>query len=202
MSDCKDIEGQKFNHLTLIRRIKGSEWLCRCDCGKELSVKSRGFARENKPQKSCMECYKKRRILHGMTNTKEFFAWRGILSRCRTVTDEAYSNYGARGITVCDRWLEFKNFFEDMGFAPTKKHSIDRIDNNKGYYKENCRWATQKVQANNTRKTIFIEHNGVKKSLSEWCDELSLRRMGVYLRIHRGMNPLEALTKPFQIRHK
>ena len=194
MSKFKDLTGKKFNHFTFIHfvdfRNHSAFWLCRCDCGVEMIMKGSIVTRKDKPQKSCKTCYEKRRLLHGMTGTKEFFAWRGILSRCTCETDEAYSDYGGRGITVCDRWLEFKNFFEDMGYAPTEKHTLDRIENDKGYCKENCRWTTMKVQANNKRNNKRFVYNGENKTISEWADKVGVNTNTLWYRLKRGM-PIE-----------
>lgn len=91
---------------------------------------------------------------HLMTDTPEFTAWKNMKRRCMDKNIQAYKNYGGRGIKVTGRWIGrsgFANFFEDMGLRPSTKHSLDRIDNNKGYYKENCRWTTRRVQNINQR---------------------------------------------------
>lgn len=195
----KDLTGLKFNHFTAIEVAENRNgvyyWLWKCDCGALLKIKGSLVTRKNKPQKSCKDCYSKRRILHGQTNTKEFFAWRGILSRCNDKNSKSYSSYGGRGIFVCDRWLEFKNFYEDMGKAPSKKHSIDRINNDKGYFKENCRWATSKMQVLNRRNTRYIEYNGIKKSISEWAESLGMHYAKLFNRINRGWDIEKALNK-------
>lgn len=205
MSAFKNLKGLKFNYLTAIRCLDKLDshsfwWLWRCDCGREIELKGSIVTRKDRPQKSCNDCYQKRRLSHGMTGTKEFFAWRGILSRCTCKTDEAYDSYGGRGITVCDRWLEFKNFYEDMGNAPSKKHSIDRIDNNDGYYKENCRWAVPKVQQRNRRNNRIIEYNGQKKCISEWAEFLGLTYQALFYRIKRNWSLEEAFNFPHQKR--
>ena len=90
------------------------------------------------------------KITHGMCNTKEYYAYRNMLNRCYYKKTKSYALYGKYGITVCDSWKEnFINFFNDMGICPINKHSLDRIDNTKGYYKENCRWVTNSEQCMN-----------------------------------------------------
>lgn len=105
-----------------------------------------------------------------------------MLVRCNTITNEAYKHYGGRGIKVCDRWLGkdgFAHFIEDMGDRPDGT-SLDRIDNDKGYMPENCRWATRTEQANNTRATQFITILGDEYPLSEACKMFNIKKLAVY----------------------
>ena len=100
-------------------------------------------------------------------------SYRAMKERCRNPNYRAYHRYGGRGIKVCDRWLGkdgFANFYEDMGAKPSPKHTLDRIDNDKGYNSENCRWATQKQQVRNSSRSRLISINGISKPLTEWCD--------------------------------
>ena len=97
----------------------------------------------------------------------------------------AWKYYGGRGIGVCDRWMSFENFYEDMGDCPPGL-SIDRIDNSKGYYKENCRWASRGEQANNTRRSRKIEFNGEVKTLSQWADLLQINYGTLQTRLDSG----------------
>ena len=101
--------------------------------------------------------------------------WDSMKQRCYNQNNPGYKNYGGRGIKVCDEWLnDFKRFAEDMGPKPTKNHSLDRIDNNKGYYKENCRWGTKRQQGNNRRTNILITYQGKTQNLTEWSKELGI----------------------------
>ena len=107
---------------------------------------------------------------HGKSNTSEYDIWQGIKKRCHNQTHKLYPYYGGRGITMCEEWRnDFMSFYNDMGTRPTPKHSLDRIDNEKGYYKDNCRWVTKEVQANNTRTNVFIEYKGKRQTIAQWA---------------------------------
>lgn len=136
-------------------------WKCKCDCGTESAVS--GTALRTGASKSCgcltREVNSVRRKSHGMTNTKFYKAWQNMLDRCNNENSVSYKDYGGRGIFIYDRWAAFENFKEDM-YESYLKHvesfgakntSIDRINNNEGYSKENCRWATSKIQMRNRR---------------------------------------------------
>ena len=134
---------------------------------------------------------------HGMSSSKEYRSWQGMKRRTTDPKNASYNRYGARGITVCDRWFNsFDNFLEDMGLAPSPEHSIDRIDNSKGYSKENCRWATKKEQVLNRDCTKLIEINGTKRTLADWCVEYGINKKTVSSRKHQGWDIIRAITKP------
>lgn len=107
------------------------------------------------------------RATHGMTGTPEYVSWQSIIQRCTNKNSTRYESYAGRGITVCDEWLKFDAFFKDMGFKPSSDFSIDRIDNDKGYYKENCRWATRSQQQQN--KTPYNGEN-LKRAGEHWTN--------------------------------
>lgn len=134
---------------------------------------------------------------HGFTGTKEYNAWGHIISKCKDLNDKIY---GGRGISVCERWRNFENFLKDMGFAPSKKHSIDRINVNGNYEPSNCRWTTSKVQNNNRRNNIFIEFNGKRKTLKEWSEELNMRYNTLQKRYVSGWDFNDILTIPINKR--
>ena len=117
-------------------------------------------------------------------------------SRCNNPNNISYSNYGGRGITVCKEWeTSFEHFLKDMGKCPTN-HSIERLDNNLGYFKSNCVWASSKTQALNRRTNKLVEFQETKKPLKEWCDLLQLDYKRVFARINQLKWPIEkALIK-------
>lgn len=129
----------------------------------------------------------------GYHATPEYITWGAMLGRCRNPKHQSYSQYGARGITVCKRWYLFTNFFEDMGFRPKSK-SLDRIDNSKGYSPENCRWASRIEQSNNRRGNKRITAFGKNLTLSEWAREIGISKVTLRSRIVRGWSTERALS--------
>lgn len=114
-------------------------------------------------------------------------AWQAMKNRCLNKAGINYNNYGGRGITVCDEWRNsFVNFYKDMGERPSNKYSLDRIDNNGNYCKQNCRWATKIQQANNTRFNRKINYNGKEISLKDFGKKVNLKRKALSWRIHNG----------------
>lgn len=118
-----------------------------------------------------------------------------MLQRCRTQTHHAWNDYGGRGITVCDRWLVFKNFLADMGDPPAGLQ-LDRIDNDGNYEPGNCRWATRTVQAQNRQSTRLITFNGETKCMSEWARQLGVQPRLIAHRLKAGWTVEEALLRP------
>lgn len=108
-----------------------------------------------------------------------------MLARCYNPNNHAYSDYGGRGIVVDESWHTFENFYTDMGVAP-EGLSLDRINNNKGYSKENCRWATPKEQGNNKRFNVIIEYEGRVQNITQWAEELGVPRTRLYDQICRN----------------
>ncbi len=129
---------------------------------------------------------------HKLTRT----SWNAIKARCQSKGCPEYLRYGAIGINICPEWENFDNFLRDMGPRSSLKYSIDRIDNSLGYYKENCRWATDVEQANNTSRNKFITFNNKTQTMAQWEKELGLKRKTLYDRFQRGWSIEKALTTP------
>lgn len=125
-----------------------------------------------------------------------YAAWRRLNAYCNNKNNIHYADYGGRGITVCERWRRFENFLEDMGVSPGREFSIDRIDNNGGYSKENCRWATYRQQQRNRRSNRLITLNGVTKTCMEWAEDYGIPPSRLYNRLWWGWEPERALTEP------
>lgn len=163
-----------------------------------LSDKNRGRGRFC--NKSCAASGKNgNSYRHGATiggQTKEYKTWAGIKRRTTSEKEQNSKYYIGRGIKMCDRWLNsFESFLEDMGKAPSPKHTIDRINNEGDYEPSNCRWATHKEQMQNTRATKWIEFNGERHTQEEWGRITGLGGLTILKRLKRGWTIKEALTK-------
>ena len=195
-----DITGQKYNRLTAIKRVgsnnMGSTWLFQCDCGNQIVTGSNNVRKGR--TKSC-GCYnqelRKSRIKHGMFNTRLYVAWSHMRQRCNNPSNKEYRNYGARGISICEEWDEFINFYNwAMANGYEKTLTIDRIDNDGNYEPNNCRWVTMAVQESNKRTNHYIEFNGEKMTMSQ-CAKMN----GVSINAFRyhvcnlGYSPEEAV---------
>lgn len=137
---------------------------------------------------------------HGMYGTAIYRAWANMKSRCDNPNIKSYVNYGGRGISYDPLWKEFMEFYKDMGDVPSAKYTLERIDNDSNYSKDNCKWATRKEQANNTRQTVLIEINGVTRCYHDWCTEYGIAPCTVYYRLRKGMSVEEALKHPLNSR--
>lgn len=208
--------GKKFNRLTIKNGnvFNGPDGRpivdVVCDCGTEITIGVYGLVRGDIKSCGCLRSDTSklmaiaRNTTHGNSNHDLYQIWTGIIKRCTNPRHKAYSMYGARGITVCDRWkASFEDFVSDVGDRPSPNHSIDRIDNDAGYSPDNCRWATQTEQCRNTRRNRVYEINGEEKSLVEWCAIYNAKYGRVIDRLEKlGWPILDALTKPIQKHHK
>lgn len=203
MSKYIDLTGQKFGRLMVLSQeenVKPTRWKCICICGVQKTVPSGTLMAGRTISCGCLrrEHRIKRNTTHGMTNTPEHRIWSQMKSRCSDSSHKSYKDYGGRGIAICDRWKEsFELFFEDMGSRPSKSHSIERVDNEQGYSKENCKWATSSEQNRNKRNNVFVTIAGDTKSLAEWVEHSGISRHTLYGRIKAGWRE-EDLLKPLR----
>lgn len=203
MRQATDISGRRFGRLTAIRRSgthpvrKGALWTCLCDCGGEAIIEGR-LLRDG----TTASCGCRRREgngTHRQSFTITYTSWRAMLKRCTNENHEAYDRYAGRGIGVCERWLtSFENFLSDMGERPSSLHSLDRIDNDKGYEPGNCRWADQKTQQRNRRDNVRITFNGETKIASDWARKIGITPTALCRRLAKGWELKDALTFPPQ----
>lgn len=191
--------GQNIGKLTIVERIasrrEGNKYirarlLCKCECGNEVSRREDAISTSKVPSCGCVkaEAIGNAKRKHGLSHSPEHNTWLGIRNRCNNPKVKAYEYYGGRGIRVCDEWNNsFEAFYRDMGAKPTSKHSIDRLDNNGHYCKENCKWVTVKEQANNKSYNVPIEYNGEIANVTQWCERYNQRYMAVYKALRRGV---------------
>lgn len=206
MPAAKQLDGQVFGRLTVIERFSSrngrATWLCRCECGKLHEAVSHALTSGH--TKSC-GCWKDERntstpSIHGhasRTNgiSPTYRTWQAMITRCTNDSVKSYQDYGARGISVCTRWLVFENFLADMGAKPPGT-SIDRIDNDKGYEPGNCRWATPKEQARNTRANKFVSYKGNRMTQAEFVEATGHSQSTVSYRLRSGWTPEQVASTP------
>ena len=147
--NAKDLIGQKFNRLTVIKNIirnNRSHSLCRCDCGNEKIIRNDSLKRNHIKSCGCLqkELLNERNTLHGMYSTKIYRVWQQMIQNCTNPRNKHYKNCGAKGITVCERWQNFQSFLEDIGSKPSLKHVFARINTNENYFPSNCMWMTRR----------------------------------------------------------
>ena len=193
----KNLTGMVFNKLTVIslsKKVsnKGERyWYCRCECGNKCEVKGTNLI---KGRTTSCGCNKKGiHVTHGMTNSTEYTIWTELKRRCNRSNHKDYVNYGGRGIRVCKRWEDsYTDFFIDMGKRP-EGTTLDRIDNEGDYCKENCRWATLEEQHNNTRVNHYLTFNGETKTIAQWSREKRISEDAIQGRLKKGKTIEEVL---------
>ena len=184
----------------------GRQFYCRCFCGHEKLVQwgllslgralTCGYCHKDKPRKP--------QHFHGYSKTSEYKIWQDVIRRCYDPTRRFYMNYGGRGITVCERWREdFTNFLADLGARPSKKHTIERKDNNGHYEPNNCCWLPSALQQRNKRTNAFYVFAGQSKTLPEWAEILKLPEATLRARIEVYDWSVErAFTEPINAKYR
>lgn len=196
-----DLTGYENEHLLVLSKAEDKEysnglkmvqWNCKCkQCGKFFRVTAQNIKQRKVKSCGCYTFELKGRThrKHGMFGTRIYLSWAHMVSRCYNKNVDTYPRYGGRGITICQEWLGehgFENFFEwSMKNGYAENLTIDRIDNDKGYSPDNCRWATDTEQVRNRRNTLLVEVDGVSKPLAEWCEIYKIDYKLAYGRIFR-----------------
>ncbi|MCM0758077.1 hypothetical protein M7775_05735 [Sporomusa sphaeroides DSM 2875] len=205
----QNLIGKIFGRLTVIelspKKSKKRYWVCKCNCGNITTVSTDKL--NSGHTKSCGCLATETTILnnkkyprdgnpiHHMSGHPLDGVLKAMKQRCYNPNNPRYSDYGGRGITICDEWLKNRKSFFEWAFKTGYKPglSIDRADNNKGYFPDNCKWVPMLTQNRNTRKNLIITINGVSKPLSEWVEESDFNYGCVLARLRRGWKPEEAL---------
>ena len=203
MAKFNDLSGKKFGYLTIAERVQNAKngkarWKCICDCGNETIVTSTDIMTGHTSSCGCKR-YESHNRVHGMNKTDIHTKWVQMRQRCYNKNDASYIHYGAKGVSVCDEWRN--NFIAFMNWSYSNGYkeglSLDRIDNLKGYYPDNCRWVKWEDQSGNRMNNIKITFNGKTQNLKKWCDELGKDYLFIRQRIIRdGMTFDEAISTP------
>ena len=196
MSKKINILGRRFGKLLVLKECKERDkfgnkiYKCLCDCGNITYIKSPSLITHNTRSCGCL-----RGVNHGKRDTKLYYIWCNIKQRCYNKNNNRYQDYGGRGIVVCDAWKhDFMNFYEwAMTHGYDDNLTIDRIDNNKGYNPDNCRWVNKKTQNNNKRNNVLLTYNGKTQTITQWAEELCIKSGTIRMRHRRGWSDKECL---------
>lgn len=176
MPKAANLLNKRYGRLIVIKQLDskndGVRWLCKCDCGNETIVTTHKLNAGNTKSCGCLiyDINKK----HGLSKTRQWRIWSHIKGRCYNPNNHKYKDYGGRGITMCDEWLnDFKSFYDwSLKNGYDDSLTLDRIDVDKGYSPDNCRWADTNTQAHNKRLDKLYTYNGKTLSVRDWCKEI------------------------------
>lgn len=214
MKKIHDLTGQRFGRLVVIERVdshiqpsgqRKTRWLCKCDCGNEKIVSSSQLKSGMTKSCGCLsrEKSKERLFVHGLKHTRLYVVWCDIKSRCFNPNNTYYKDYGGRDITICSEWKDNFMVFYEWAYANGYNENalkgectIDRIDNNKGYCPDNCRWVSMKEQCKNRRSNIFLTYKDKTHCLVDWVEIIGIKYDVLYRRLKRGWSVEKAFTTP------
>lgn len=210
-----DMVGKRFGRLVIIKEAdyyirNRPAWVCRCDCGSIATLPGAAVRFGNTRSCGCLHDEIRRSLTYkhgGRRRDRQhplYNTWQHMRQRCHDPKSPSYQWYGAKGITVCDRWMSFECFLEDMEesfFEHVQEYgksntSLDRKENDKGYSPDNCRWATWTEQSNNTSNNINLTFNGKTQSVAKWSRELNINYQTLIMRVTRGWDVARVLTVP------
>lgn len=207
MARLRELIGLVFGRLTVIERAGSNEykkalWRCRCECGNESVHIGSGLLSGKTTSCGCYRASGQARVTHGHKRasgaSKAYRTWSNMIDRCTRASAHQWKDYGGRGITVCKRWLKFENFLSDMG-EPPEGMTLDRVNNNRGYSRQNCAWRDRVTQRRNSRAgMIWLEIDGERMILRDAVARVRMVSFGAAMsRIHRGWDPLSAVLTPY-----
>jgi len=175
-----------------------------CDCGVAKEVRIGNLTSGSTNSCGCLGSKKssERLMTHGQSGTDLHSRWSAMHERCKGYKERDRKRYTERGITVCPEWSSFETFRDEMGEPPSSSHTLDRINNDAGYSKENCRWATKEEQSNNKSSSVFIEHEGIRKTVAQWARDKGVCQKALMYRIKAGWDVGLALTLEYKHSNK
>lgn len=189
------IIGTRFGRLTVLGRSEAFNkrgvrlWRCECDCGNTKNIPRSELVNGHTSSCGCL-----RNTADSLSHKRPYRIWRSMMNRCYRKYNHNYCDYGGRGIVVCKEWQTFKGFWNDMSTGYNDDLSIDRLDNNKGYYKKNCKWSTPKEQANHRRNSRLFTIDGKTLNVTQWCEKYGLDRRLVFRRLWSGWSIKRSLN--------
>lgn len=200
MSKKVEMIGREFGRLKVLEEDKSKRkksWICECSCGEVTTVSSSNLLSEGTRSCGCLAI--ELNTTHGMSRTPTYRTWLGMIHRCNNPKHTFFKNYGARGITVCDKWLKFEGFFEDMGLRP-RGLTLERKNNELGYFKGNCCFADRTTQARNRRLqknnitgvTGVSLHKPTRKYMATICVSKKKKYLGLFISIHEAAKARKA----------
>jgi hypothetical protein len=207
MAKRNDLTGNVYGRLTVLQYHHTDErgrafWLCRCECGNEHIAMTALLCDDRVKSCGCLlkdSFFVNNPKQHGLAGTPEYRSWNAVKFRCYNEKSSDYADYGAKGITMYEPWKDsFLRFLEDVGHRPSPIHTLDRIENSKGYYPGNVRWATPEEQATNRRTTVMVEYKGELMSISQLSRKTGIHQATLNYRIHKGMTGDQAASKPWR----
>ena len=202
-----DRTGLRFGRLVIIKFLRNDKywhpsWLCKCDCGGTVEVKWTNLYSGR--TKSCGCLRRELQTTHGQHRSPEYKSWKGMIQRCTNPKDASFSYYVGRGSGVCDRWRDFRNFYEDMGERP-KGLTIERTNNCKGYSPDNCCWATRTEQQHNTRlqtnNTSGVTGIRWKKELNKYSAKIGVNGKVKYLGVFLTLTAAQVARKAAETKY-
>ncbi len=213
MTRLIDLTGKKFGKLTVLSREESyrkiPRWVCGCECGNTKVIRGAELRYRKTKTCGCRDLCKENNPFykHGMTGSKFWVKWRSMKQRCLDKNSSGYHKYGARGVGVCDRWISFENFKEDM-YQSYEKHvkeygekdtTLDRVNAKGNYEPGNCRWATNLIQGRNRTNNRYLTYNGKTMTMTEWGKEVNIDESVIERRLNLlKWSTEDALTRPLR----